>query len=89
MFSRFNKMSPRVLRVGNLVGVGLLGMLFLLFPAVRAQTKQQNLEELRKRGYDYLEKGSWEPAQTTFENALKIAPKDTLSIYGNALALFN
>ncbi len=62
---------------------------FSLFSGARAQANQQNLEEIRKRGFAYLHDGNWELAQTTFVNALTIEPKDTLSIYGNSLALFN
>ena len=51
--------------------------------------KQQNLDEIRKKGFAYLQTGDWELASSTFENALTIAPADALSLYGNSLALFN
>lgn len=69
--------------------LGLLSIQFLLISSVKAQTGKQNLEDIRKQGFAYVSSGSWEPAQTTFENALAISPTDTLSIYGSSLALFN
>jgi Flp pilus assembly protein TadD len=51
--------------------------------------KQQNLDEIRKKGFAFLQTGDWESASLTFENALNIAPKDSLSLYGKSLALFN
>lgn len=69
--------------------LSLLGFQFLLFSSVNAQASRQNLEEIRKQGFAHLHAGSWEPAETTFETALTIAPKDTLILYGSSLAFFN
>lgn len=82
-------MSLKPKRFGVLFCTGLLCFQFSLFSGVRAQANRQNLEEIRKRGFTYLHDGNWEMALTTFVNALTIEPRDTLSIYGNSLALFN
>lgn len=82
-------MSLKPKRFGVLFCTGLICFQFSLFSGVRGQTTPQNLEEIRKRGFTYLHDGNWEMALTTFVNALIIEPRDTLSIYGNSLALFN
>ncbi len=81
-------MSFGIKRFGKSFGIALLGLLFIFASTNKAQNNQ-SLEEIRTRGFSYLKAGNWESAKTDFENALSIAPKDTLSIYGNSLALFN
>jgi tetratricopeptide (TPR) repeat protein len=75
-------MSLKIKSLVTLFGIGLL-----CWQISFAQT--QNLDEIRKTGFGYLQKGNWESAQKIFENALNIAPQDALSLYGNSLALFN
>ena len=82
-------MSLKPKRFGVLFCTGLMCFQFTFFSEAGAQTTRQNLEEIRKRGFAYLLEGNWELALTTFINALTIEPRDTLSIYGNSLALFN
>ena len=82
-------MSLEGKRFGRLFCLSLLGFQFLLFSSVKAQVSPQNLDEIRKQGFAQLHIGNWEPAETTFATALTISPKDTLSIYGSSLALFN
>jgi tetratricopeptide (TPR) repeat protein len=67
--------------------VALFGIGLLCWQISVAQT--QNLDEIRKTGFSYLQAGNWEAARHIFEEALNIAPKDALSLYGNSLALFN
>jgi tetratricopeptide (TPR) repeat protein len=75
-------MSLKIKSLVTLFGIGLL-----CWQISYAQT--QTLDEIRKTGFGYLQKGNWESAQKIFENALNIAPQDALSLYGNSLALFN
>jgi len=92
-------MSLWITKIGKLCGSGLLCLQFVFLPNYYAQNtapetgtaqiNQQNLETVRKRGFAYLQTGNWESAQTQFQIALAMNPKDTLSIYGNSLALFN
>lgn len=52
-------------------------------------SKQQGLDEIRKKGFAFLQAGDWDSASSVFEKALAIEPKDASSLYGKALALFN
>ena len=52
-------------------------------------SKQQDFDEIRKKGFAYAKTKDWELANSAFETALQIKPKDPLSLYGKALALFN
>jgi tetratricopeptide (TPR) repeat protein len=81
-------MSLNIKRFEKTSGIAMLGLLFVFASIINAQNNQ-NLEDIRTRGFSYLKVGNWESAKVEFENAIAIAPKDTLSIYGNSLALFN
>ncbi len=48
-----------------------------------------SLDEIKKNGFAYVKAGDWDLANSAFENALAIKPKDPLSLYGKSLALFN
>lgn len=80
-------MSLKIKSLVPLFGISLLCGLLIFSTNSYAQT--QTLDEIRKTGFAYLQKGNWESAQKIFENALSIAPQDALSLYGNSLALFN
>jgi Flp pilus assembly protein TadD len=83
------KIFKTLFRVG-LFCVPLLFLTTVFAQGTNTNTNQsQNLDETRKKGFAYLQAGNWDSAGQMFENALKIAPQDTLSIYGNSLALFN
>ncbi len=98
-------MSLSFKRFGKLFGIALLCLSFLFSTNIAqtkkvtktavkksAQSdlvKTQNLEEIRKKGFAFIQAGDWASANSAFENALAIAPKDALSLYGKALALFN
>lgn len=49
----------------------------------------QDLDALRKAGFGYLKSAEWERANVTFEKIIAIEQGDYLSLYGNAVALFN
>lgn len=76
-------------RIGRFCCAALVCLQFALAQSVAAQNGRGDLENLRKRGFDYIKSGEWESANATFEDALALAPKDPLSLYGSALALFN
>ena len=85
-------------RSGKLFGVGLLCLLLAFFSTTYGQEekttkekvlKQQNLDEIRKTGFAYLQSENWEYARTVFEKTLAIDPDDALSLYGESVALFN
>src|SRR5258706_10781855 len=57
--------------------------------AQTADPKRRDLDEIKKKGLEYLRAGDWESANSAFENALAISPSDGVSLYGKALALFN
>ncbi len=92
-------MSLWITKIGILCGSAVLCVHLIFLPKIyaqssgtgsgAAQTNQQNLEAVRKRGFVYLQAGNWEAARTQFEIALGLDSKDTLSIYGSSLALFN
>lgn len=68
---------------------GLICLQLALTQSVFNQNVRGDLEDLRKRGFEYIKTGDWESANSAFVNALAIAPKDGSSLYGSALALFN
>jgi len=85
-------------KYGRLFGIILFCLQLAFFSTASAQPEktvrtyvpgQQSLDEIRKRGFAFLKTGDWESANSAFEKALAIEPKDTLSLYGDAVALFN
>src|SRR5258708_7038594 len=82
-------------RSGKFLCAGMVCLHFVLFsygfaqPVQTAAAKAQNIDEFRKNGFTYLKAGEWDAANSAFENALATNPKDGLSLYGKALALFN
>jgi tetratricopeptide (TPR) repeat protein len=50
---------------------------------------QNDLDKLRKTGFELIQQGKWIEAHLVFEQVLTSLPKDALSIYGDSLALFN
>ncbi|MDH3529983.1 MAG: tetratricopeptide repeat protein [Acidobacteriota bacterium] len=51
--------------------------------------ESQDLDALRKAGFAHLKLADWKSANETFEKILAIEVNDYLSLYGNAVALFN
>ncbi len=51
--------------------------------------KRQDFDKNVKSGFGYLKTSDWELAQSAFDAALEIEPKDGLSLYGKSLAQFN
>ncbi len=83
-------MSLSFIKFGKFCASSLLCLQIIFAINIYAQNSiQQNIDEIRKRGFAYLRVGNWESAGIEFENVLAITPKDVLSIYGNSLALFN
>lgn len=91
-------MRFRCERFSKLVCITLLSLPFMFSSTSFAQAKraaenevlkQSGLEEIRKKGFAFLQAGDWDSASSTFEKALEIEPRDGLSLYGKALALFN
>lgn len=83
-------MSFKIERFIHLLIICLLCWQIIFSHNLFAQTNnQENLDEIRKKGFSYLQAGNWESAEKLFENAIRIAPEDSLSLYGNSLALFN
>ncbi len=76
-------------RFRKLFCAGLICLQLALTQSVFNQNVRGDLEDLRKRGFEYIKNGDWESANSAFVNALAIAPKDGFSLYGSALALFN
>lgn len=65
-----------------------------VFAQVNTNISQNNrikneLDELREKGFVFLQSGNWQEAHSIFEQVLAKAPNDYLSFYGNGLALFN
>lgn len=77
------------LKIKNFIALFGLSLLCWQIFSTNCFAQTQTLDEIRKTGFSYLQKGNWESAQKIFENALSIAPQDALSLYGNSLALFN
>jgi tetratricopeptide (TPR) repeat protein len=46
-------------------------------------------DELRQKGFSFLQSGNWQEANSTFEQILAKAPNDYVALYGSGLALFN
>jgi tetratricopeptide (TPR) repeat protein len=93
-----NDMRSLCEKSGKLFGIGLVCLQLTFFSTAFAQAekttgtdiiRQQSLDEIRKKGFAYLQTGNWEFAGAAFEKALAIDPKDALSLYGESLALFN
>lgn len=50
---------------------------------------QNDLDKLRKTGFELIQQGKWLEAHLIFEQILTNLPEDTLSLYGDSLSLFN
>jgi tetratricopeptide (TPR) repeat protein len=48
-----------------------------------------DLDELQKQAFAYLQSGNWEKANEIFAKILLVEPRSALTLYGNAIALFN
>jgi tetratricopeptide (TPR) repeat protein len=55
----------------------------------RQQKTSDTLDELRQQAFALLQIGKWNEAIEIFAKILQSEPKDPLTLYGNALALFN
>jgi tetratricopeptide (TPR) repeat protein len=50
---------------------------------------QTEIDGFRRKGFAFLKSGNWSEATKIFEEILRKSNNDPLSLYGNALALFN
>jgi tetratricopeptide (TPR) repeat protein len=53
------------------------------------QTTADTLDELRQQAFALLQAGKWTEATEIFAKILQSEPREPLTLYGNALALFN
>lgn len=55
----------------------------------QTNSAQNDLDQLRQKGFAFLHNGNWQQANSVFEQILAESPNDYISLYGNGLALFN
>ncbi len=51
--------------------------------------RRRKIDEAQKKGFADVRKGDWQTANQSFADALTIEPRNSLSLYGSALTLFN